>query len=385
MNLRSLSRPKALGLLLTAFVAVIAIQMIRIQTSTHAAYLDKWAQNYGVEVRTVQSERGYIYDRWGHLLAGNKEVYEIGAELQYVRNPASIASAVSTLFGVNYDASYDAAKLVYEPGNMVYVTLADFVTSEKLEELINLKKQYEAANPYGENPDLPSLRGLTWTAHLQRTYPENELASNILGFYTYYDRETGKGYFGVEEEYNELLSGTKQKVVIKLDPYEMQEIPSAPAAASLVLTIDREIQRSVETILDNAVTKNKAANGTIIVMDPETGEILAMAATPRFNPNNYWTYGDVFTAGIPFNKAVSQVYEPGSVFKVLTMAAALDTNTVKPTTEFIDTGVIEVGGWEIYNWDRSAWGRQTMVGCMQHSLNVCLSWIATQLGPTIFL
>lgn len=384
MNLRSFDRQKALGLFLTTFIVVIAIQMIRIQTSTHAAYLDKWAQNYGVEVRTIQSERGYIYDRWGHLLAGNKEVYEIGAELQYVQNPAAIASAVSTLFGVDYNASLAAVSLPYEPGKMVYVTLADFVTSDKLEELINLKKRYEAANPYGENPNLPSLRGLTWTAHLQRTYPENELAANVLGFYTYLDRESGRGYFGVEEEYNDLLSGTKQKVVIKLDPYEMQDIPAAPPAASLVLTIDREIQRTVEAILDKAVTKNKAANGTIIVMDPETGEILAMATTPRFNPNNYWTYGEVFTAGVPYNKAVSQVYEPGSVFKVLTMAAALDNGTVTPTTEFNDTGVIEVGGWDIYNWDRSAWGLQTMVGCMQHSLNVCLSWVATQLGPTTF-
>jgi cell division protein FtsI/penicillin-binding protein 2 len=384
MNLRSLSRPKILGLFLTAFFAVIAIQMIRIQTSTHAAYLDKWAQNYGVEVRTVQSERGYIYDRWGHLLAGNKEVYEVGAELQYIQNPAAIAAAVSSLFGVDYNTALASASLQYKPGSMVYVTLADFVTSDKLSELINLKKKYEAANPYGEDPNLPSLRGVTWTAHLQRTYPENELASNVLGFYTYFDRENGKGYFGIEEEYDQLLAGTKQKVVIKLDPYEMQEIPSAPAASSLVLTIDREIQRSVEAILDKAVTKNKAANGTIIVMNPENGEILAMAATPRFNPNTYWTYGEIFTAGIPFNKAVSQVYEPGSVFKILTMAAALDTGTVKPTTEFNDTGVIEVGGWDIYNWDRSAWGRQTMVGCMQHSLNVCLSWIATQLGPTTF-
>ena len=94
---------KSARFLLTAFVAVIAIQMIRIQTSTHAAYLDKWAQNYGVEVRTVQSERGYIYDRWGHLLAGNKEVYEIGAELQYVKNPASIASAVFHPALADYD------------------------------------------------------------------------------------------------------------------------------------------------------------------------------------------------------------------------------------------------------------------------------------------
>jgi cell division protein FtsI/penicillin-binding protein 2 len=384
MNLLPLTRPKLLGLLLTAFVAVIIIQMVRIQTSTHAEYLDTWAQTYGVEIRTVQSERGYIYDRWGHLLAGNKEVYEIGVELQFVRNPESIATALSTIFGIDHDKALASASTPYESGKSVYITLTDFINSDKLEELINLKKQYEAANPYGEDPNLPSLRGLTWTAHLQRTYPEQTLAANILGFYTYYEREDGNGYFGVEEKYDDLLAGTKQKVVIELDPYEMKEIPTAPAGASLILTIDREIQRTIEKLLDAAVKNNGAANGTIIVMDPENGEILAMATTPRFNPNTYWEYDDIFTAGISFNKAVSQVYEPGSVFKVLTMAAALDAGVVEPETEFNDTGIIEVGGWDIYNWDRSAWGTQTMLGCMQHSLNVCLSWVATQLGAPRF-
>jgi len=78
------------------------------------------------------------------------------------------------------------------------------------------------------------------------------------------------------------------------------------------------------------------------------------------------------------------VYEPGSVFKVLTMASALDLGVVKPDTPFVDTGTINVGGINIFNWDRGAWGEQTMLGCMQHSLNVCLSWVATQMGPTDF-
>ena len=384
MNLIPLTRPKLLGVLLTAFMAVIVIQMVRIQTSTHAEYLDTWAQSYGVEIRTIQSERGYIYDRWGHLLAGNKEVYEIGVELQFVRNPEAIATAVSTIFGTDYATALASASTPYVSGKSVYITMTNFVNSDKLEELIKLKKQYEAANPYGEDPNLPSLRGLTWTAHLQRTYPEQTLAANVLGFYTYYDREDGNGYFGVEEKYDDLLAGTKQKVVIQLDPYEMKEIPTAPAGASLILTIDREIQRTVEKLLDAAVKNNGAANGTIIVMDPKNGEILAMATTPRFNPNTYWDYYDIFTTGVSFNKAVSQVYEPGSVFKILTMAAALDSGVVTPETEFNDTGIIEVGGWDIYNWDRSAWGTQTMLGCMQHSLNVCLSWVAIQTGAPRF-
>jgi cell division protein FtsI/penicillin-binding protein 2 len=231
---------------------------------------------------------------------------------------------------------------------------------------------------------VPSLLGLVWTAHLQRIYPENDLASNVIGFYSYLDRENGRGYNGVEEEYNDLLAGIKEQVLIPLDPYDLQAIPTAPAGASLVLTIDREIQRATESILDKAVKSTGSVNGTIVVMNPRNGEILAMASTPRMNLNEYWNYSKIYTAGVPFNKAISQVYEPGSVFKIFTMAAALDTNTVKPDTGFVDTGVIEVGGVDIYNWDRGAWGPQTMVGCLQHSLNVCLSWVATQLGTTKF-
>ncbi len=381
---KNLTRAKSLALFLAAFMVVVAIQMIRIQTSTEAEYLDKWAENYGYELRTIQSERGYIYDRNGNLLAGNLEVYEVGVDLQYVRNPDAIAAAVSTLLGSDYGDVLAVARTPYAPGKSVYATVADFVTAEELANLIKLKEDYEAANPYGENPALPSLRGVTWTAHLQRTYPEKSLAANILGFFTFRDKENGAGYFGVEEQYNELLSGIKQKVLISLDPYEMQEIPTAPAGASLVLTIDREIQRTVERVLDNAVEANGAENGTIIVMDPNNGELLAIASTPRIDLNRYWEYGEVFSGGIPYNKAVSQVYEPGSVFKIITMASALDAGVVTPDTPFNDTGQIEVGGTYIFNWDRGAWGQQTMTGCMQHSLNVCLAWIATQLGPTNF-
>ncbi len=381
---KGFTRYHFLGILLSAFAVLIAVQMVRIQSSTHADYLDDWAKEYGYELRTIESERGYIYDRYGHLLAGNKEVYEIGIELQFVRNPAAISTTLSNVLGLDYKKVFNAANTEYVPGKQVYITLTDFVEANKIKELSELKTQYENNNPYGEDPELPSLRGLTWTAHLQRIYPEGNLAANILGFFTYYDRESGAGYFGVEEKYNTLLAGVKRNVMIPLDPYEMQEIPTAPAGASLVLTIDREIQRTVEEILDNAVKTNGAAGGTIIVMNPNNGEIMAMASNPRLDPNAYWENTTIFPAGVPYNKAVNQVYEPGSIFKILTMAAALDAGVVTPETPFTDTGQIEVGGWMIYNWDRGAWGSQNMIGCMQHSLNVCLSWVATQLGPTQF-
>ncbi len=384
MKLKSLTNAHWLAIAFTAFCALVFAQMIRIQTSGHAQNLESWAEKYGYEVRTIQSERGYIYDRWGHLLAGNKEVYEVGVELRYVINPTAIATAVASVTGADFTKVLGMASTPYVEGQSVYITLKDFVDSSQIDQLSKLKQQYEESNRFGENPDLPTLRGLVWTPHLQRVYPENSLAANVIGFFPYLDRENARGFFGVEEEYNDLLAGTKQKVIVSLDPYVEQNIPTAPPGASLVLTIDREIQSSIEEILDNAVKVNEAASGTIIVEDPKTGEILGMASTPRMNLNEYWTYANVYTSGNTYNKAIGQVYEPGSVFKVLTMASALDLGKVKPETTFNDTGSIYVGGINIYNWDRGAWGEQTMVGCLQHSLNVCLSWVATQVGPTDF-
>jgi cell division protein FtsI/penicillin-binding protein 2 len=100
--------------------------------------------------------------------------------------------------------------------------------------------------------------------------------------------------------------------------------------------------------------------------------------------NDYPNYADTFKGSTPYNRAVSTDYEPGSVFKVLTMASALDSGAVKPSTVFVDSGSISVGGITIHNWDYGAWGQQDMQGCMQHSLNVCLTWIATQMGANVF-
>jgi cell division protein FtsI/penicillin-binding protein 2 len=221
---------------------------------------------------------------------------------------------------------------------------------------------------------------LVFTPQLQRSYPEKALASNILGFVN----QEGKGFFGIEEKFDDLLAGESQTVWIPRDPNRVEELPQIPPGASLILTIDRAIQSEVEEILDSAIEEHGAEAGTILVIDPRNGDIIAMATTPRLDLNEYWRYGEVFQGETPFNRAVSKAYEPGSVFKVLTMASALDSDTVNPNTPFLDTGSIEVGGTVIRNWDSGAWGPQDMLGCMQHSLNVCLAWIATQVGAKTF-
>jgi cell division protein FtsI/penicillin-binding protein 2 len=359
-----------------AFIGLsIIAQILRIQLSPQAASFRTQGEQYAGSFQTLFPERGQIYDRHGYLLAGNKTVYEVGVSLRDVENSHSIALALSVVTGADYNKVKDV--IDNPPDGYVYVVLADYVSSDKALELQALQKQL--ADQYVDS-NSPSLAGLDFKAHLQRSYPEDALASNVLGFVTL----EGRGYFGVEEKYNDLLAGMPVTVWVPEDPNRAVELPKAPAGADLILTIDRETQAAVETILDQALVDTGSSNGTIVVMDPRTGEIIAMTSTPRLDLNKFWTYGDVYKNAADFNRAISIQYEPGSVFKILTMAAALDTGTVNPGTSYLDVGFIEVGGWYINNWDQGAWGPQDMIGCLEHSLNVCHAWIATQMGADKF-
>ncbi len=385
MNSSPFLRLKVMGIMLSIAGAMIILQVIRIQNSTAAQSLSADAiRNYDYEERKIFPERGSIFDRWGRLLAGNKEVYEIGVDLRYVKNPQTIADMADKILGKDYETVYNNVSQGYTPGEVEYIVLADFVTLDKITEISETKENYKRLTPLQKGDVLPSLEGVLWTAHLQRSYPENALASNILGFYSYRDRDQGRGYFGVEEKYNDLLAGSPITVKVPRDPYKAREVPTVDPGASIVLTIDKDIQANMESIAANAMKRNGATSVTIIVMNPKNGEILAMATTPNLNLNEYWKYGEIFPDPTPYNRAVGQTYEPGSVYKVLTMAAAIDAGAVTPDTPFLDTGEVEIGGYTIYNWDRNAWGPQTMTTCMQHSLNVCLTWVAQQLGPTRF-
>ncbi len=377
-----------LGILFVLAGVMIIIQLVRLQFSPERTEFVAQGDQYNRTLHIFYPPRGDIYDRWGRLLAGSTLVYEVGAQVDNVANPDSIAFALSKVL-VNH-AEYDYAgysddiyAVIHDAqiSETAYVQLADFVTPDELTQLQEWATNYNNLPnvDYGES-GRPSLEGLVYRPRLQRYYPENELASNILGFV---NRE-GTGMFGVESEFNDLLAGAPQSVWMTLDPYEVTEIPQLKAGADIILTIDREIQAAAEEVLNTGLEESGSDGGAVLVMDPNTGEMLAIATTPRLNPNEYWNYADVFTDNTPFNRAVSQTYEPGSVFKVLTMAAALDSGAVTPDTQFVDTGSIQIGGITIHNWDWGAWGPQDMQGCMAHSLNVCLTWVATQIGAGPF-
>lgn len=379
-----IGRMRLIAVVFVLLSVAIVYQMVRIQNNEHSRQLvEYFAKNYNQQVRVIIPERGNIYDRWGNLLAGNKEVYEVGIAPPQVVNPETVARDLSAVLGKDYSDILRIAQSYYKENNEKYMLIEDFVSADKIRQLEEKVKQYEEAEK-PKKGTRPSLLGVYWKPHLIRSYPENELAANILGFYNFKDRQEGRGMLGLEEQYNNLLAGTKQRLVIPMNPSEIEEIPEIPPGSSLVTTLDRDIQAAMERIIRNAVEANGAESGTLVVMDPKTGEVLAMATSEKFNPNEYWDYGKVFTIGSYFNRAISQLYEPGSVFKVLTMAAALDSGAVELDTTFTDVGVIEVGGAWIYNWNRGAWGPQDMTGCMQHSLNVCLAWIAQEMGPTQF-
>ncbi len=379
MKKGTFSRLTLIGVILSASSLFIVLQMLHIQSSTKHQELSQWAdEEYSYAIENYTPERGNIYDRWGRLLAGDEDVYELGVMLEYVTNPDTIARTLEGINGLTYDDVYAVVSKEYNAEDSIYAVITDFLPSGVIDVLSDIKQTYEIENPYGKDPNLPSLRGLIWSSHLKRSYPENGLASNILGFYAFRDRQEGLGYYGVEEYYDDLLAGNPMDTFMPRNPYLLESLPEVPAGASLVLTIDREIQAMVEKKLDEAIEKYGAVSGTVIILNPENGDIYAMATQPRVNLNEYWKYQERFKESTPFNRAVSETYEPGSVFKVLTMSAAFDAGVVDDETTYYDSGRYEYGGGTILNWDRKGHGEQTMQGCMQKSLNVCLAWVATE-------
>ncbi len=381
MNSKLTMRYIILGAIFTLVGIAIVGRLIHIQIGPDNEIFVQQGEFYSGAVYDLKPSRGKIYDRWGNLLAGNETIYEIGVNLEKEINPETIALAASVILGQDYNQVLAGLLEAPSDGLLLYV-LENFGTEEQFRQFDELMTQM-ANNPKGNGTspsgEANSLVGIEFKPRQQRVYPEKNLAANVLGFL---NREP-RSVYGVEGFHDRLLLGVKQEYWAPNDPNRATELLDPTEGSSLILTIDREIQAAVEVILDAAIQQNGAHAGTIIVMHPKTGEILAMASAPRLNINEYWRVLDVFDEEQVFNMAIHS-YEPGSVFKVITMASALDDGTVKPDTTFVDTGVIQVGGISIYNWDRGAWGPQTMLGCMQHSLNVCLAWVSTEMGADSF-
>ncbi len=219
-----------------------------------------------------------------------------------------------------------------------------------------------------------ALPGMTTQPQAWRVVPDGGMAGQILGFV----RADGRGQYGVEEQYDGVLAGKAGTLYAALDA-QGQPIASAPQGvipttpgADLTLTLDANLQAVAETGLRDAVQHTGATGGSVIIEDPQTGAILALANAPNFDPN---AYGAANVADF-VNPAVAHMYDPGSTMKAITMAAGVDVGGIAPDTTIDDPGTISVGGQTLANWNHLAWGQETMTEVLQHSSNVGAAWVA---------
>lgn len=384
------SRYVLLGTLFTVLAALIFGQHVAILLNKDIAPDVEFIRKSHIGSEwTIYPPRGLIYDRKGQLLAGNQIAYEVGLDYPQIQEDDAerIAIASNVYLGLDY---YTVLTLAKNPisEQQVYTPITKGIPKEKVDrfkEFLEPKEEDSAELKRSKAEYRAAISGLELRPYLERIYPEKTLAANILGYVGHREDGSPVGVFGVEGRYDDELAGLPVKIWLPNEPLMVKDLPAIPEGTSLVLTIDREIQAAVEKILDEEVEKSGSETGVIVVLDPRSGEVIAMASYPRIDITRYWEFNDVMRKkNFIFNRAIGAIYEPGSVYKVLTMAAAFDKGVVNKETTYLDRGAIKVGGAVIYNWDRAGHGKQTMQGCLQYSLNVCLAWVATELGAKDF-
>jgi cell division protein FtsI (penicillin-binding protein 3) len=345
-------RAFALAALLLIVVAVAVGRLAYLQF-----HRPPWVRpNDEAQPITLPAHRGNIYDAHGYLLAVDATVYDIEAMSDQITDRRKVAQAL--------------APLLQEPAEELQRLLQS--KSGK----IHLKRVFreEAVKSI---QDL-GLQGVLVIPKLGRVYPHEKLAASVLGFVN----DEGKASYGVEAYYDQFLAGKAGSRVVERDAMGCLRYKVQPACdgMDLYLTLDRNMQWIVEDVLAKAVEENQAKKGIAIVMDPKTGAILAMAVYPTYDPNTR----EVADENVYMNSAISEPYEPGSVFKIVTIVSALDAGVITPSSTYYDQGRIVVGGRVISNASGVAYGQTTMTDLLAHSLNVGAAHVSMKLGARKF-
>lgn len=239
------------------------------------------------------------------------------------------------------------------------------------------EKQYETLKQ-------KNLKGVYVNEVSSRVYPQKEYACHMAGFVN----NEGQGQYGIEGYYDSILQGENipkgksSTLGILTSVFSGKDSDLQTKGESLQLTIDYNIQYYAQKLLSEAFDQWKMDSGQIIVQEPQTGKILALATYPDFDPNNYSQEKNM---GIFLNPSLQALFEPGSVFKPFTMAGALEENLIAPETKFTDTGVANAGGPPIYNFAKKTWGEQSMVGVLENSINTGAVFVEQKLGKSLFL
>jgi cell division protein FtsI (penicillin-binding protein 3) len=340
----------ALLWMLAVFGRVTYLQLFR-----HSDYL---ARAMRQQRRTIEitPKRGIIFDRNMRPLAMSVPVQSAFAVPSEVKDMPLAARLLSGVLGM------PASEL-----------------QEKLESgatFVWLKRKLAPAS--SEAVQSLNLKGIYLQEENQRYYPKRELAAHVVGFVDVDE----KGLGGIEREYDELIRGEPEKIVVMADArqrwFDGSEV-KRERGANVVLTIDEKIQYIAERELAAVIAKTHAPTGSVIVQDPNSGAILALANWPKFNPN---AATDV-PAEKRMNPAISAIYEPGSTFKLVTLAAAFDQSLIRPEEEFdCENGAITVAGHLIH--DHKKYGVLTVAGILANSSDVGAIKIALRLGEAKF-
>lgn len=341
---------------------LLVSQLYNLQLNKNAFY-ERKAEAQQAASGALEPNRGTVYlvDKNGNRVPAilNKEFNLIYAVPKEVSDPSVVALNVSKIL----DLSEPEVQRQLAKNNDLYEVLKFKASQEEVNEIKKL-----------------GIRGIYIKKEIGRYYPLGSLASHVLGYVSPVSekekKETTfveKGRYGIEKQFNDLLAGTKGK-------QKGDRVEPPHDGGNIVLTIDRNIQAQAEEIIKKLVDDWGAESGTVIVQEPQTGKILAMGNYPTFDPNNYWD-AEIKTF---INQAVQSVYEPGSVMKPITMSAGIDSGKLTPDTAYNDTGSVTLNKRTIKNWDLKAYGRTTMTGVIEHSLNVGTVFAQRTMGNEIF-
>lgn len=310
----------------------------------------------------LTSQRGEIKTSDGYAIAANKLAYLVFANPKEVKDSKKEADELEKFLPPLKSATISAllAKDKY------WIPLQSHITNE-------VKEKIEAKN----------LPGIGFQEQTLRLYPEASVAAKILGFVGKDDMGNDKGYFGLEGYYDRQLRGKNGIAIITNDARgkpilaNMNDTTAKVDGRDLLLHIDRRIQFTLDHELKNGITKYGAMGGMAVIMDPKTGGILAMSAYPTFDPTTYAQFSDSLYS----NQVISYAYEPGSTFKPLIMASAIDAGLVMPDTQCtICSGPVTIGEYQIKTWNDKYKANSTMTDVIIHSDNTGMVFTGRLLG-----
>lgn len=364
-NKKSISRNDLLIIATIIFAIIIVFRLFNIQVIKHNYFL-ALASDQQKMYEELVPERGRIYieDRFTknlYPLAINKRLNLVYAIPKQIKDTEKVASALEEILEIPKEEILEKISKQDD----LYESIKRRVTDDKIEEIKNR-----------------DLEGIRFQPEDWRFYPDGDFASHVLGFVGYVGDEK-RGRYGIEGYYNDLLSGKAGYLSTEKDPTGRfisigdEVLNRARDGDDLVLTLDRYIQFKVEKKLKEGVEKFGAESGTVIVMQPYTGEIIAMANYPNFDLNKYSEVEDIRVFS---NSAIYNLYEPGSVFKPIIMTSALDLGLVSPDTTMVDNGAIEVDEFTIRNSDGTSSGEVTMTEILEKSINVGMVKVGQKMG-----